>query len=262
MIAAHRLQIRCVALLVAALAVGAPTAGARLKRTRSSASSAAAAPSLLAPFYSLIIGGGVEHQSDDEQTEWSFPILIEYQFSERITLSIEPVFASIRGKRPDVRSVSGVGDLETTLDYEFLRERRYRPALSVEGKIRWPTADDADLGERGRDYTFGLLASKDLVFLDVDLNALYTFAGDRARADEVELSLAAGCHVTRHVDLIAEVSNVRHLGGMSGERDETEATVGLAWQVSEHLKFEQGIVFKEHGVREVVFAWEWNFGGE
>ncbi len=260
MSAARFLRIRCAVLLTAALLAGAPPAVARLKKTRSSASSTATTPSLLTPFYSLIVGGGVEYQSDDEQTEWGFPILIEYQFSERITLTIEPMFASIRGKQPGVRSVSGFGDLETTLDYEFLRERRYRPAFSVEGKIRWPTAADPDLGERGRDYTLGLIASKDLVLIAVDLNVLYTFSGDRAREDTIEIALGVGWRVNRYVDLIGEVSHVRRMG--RSDQSETEGTVGLAWQVSEFLKCEQGIVFKEHGIREVVFAWEWNFGGE
>lgn len=270
MTAARVIGMRWAALIAVCLLSAAPPAFARIKRTRPSASSTAAVPgaqpSIWTPFYSLILGGGVEYQSDDEQTEYGFPILIEYHFSERIALTIEPMFASIRGRKPGVRSVSGFGDLETTLDYEFLRERRYRPALSVEGKIRWPTAADRDLGNRGRDYTLGLIASKDLVLMEVDLNVLYTFTGDREREDTVEISLAAGWHMNRRVDLIAEVSHVQWVGHLRGSgtggQSETEGTVGLAWRVNEFLKFEQGVVFKEHGLREVVFAWEWSFGGE
>ena len=268
--ATRLIRIRSTALVTAALVLAALPASARITRSRSTASSTSAAPggkpSLLTPFYSLVIGGGFEYQRDKDQIEYGFPLLLEYNFSERIKLTIEPKFSKIVGRNPDVRSVSGFADLDTTLDYEFLRERRYRPALSLEGSIRWPTAEDPDLGDRGRDYTIGLIASKDLVFMDVDLNVLYTFAGDRDQDDTVEISLATEWHVTHYVGLIAELANARRMGSVrgpeAGELNEMEATVGLSWQVSKYLKFEQGIVFKEHGIWEAVFAWEWNFGGD
>jgi hypothetical protein len=252
-----------------ALLLTALPASARITRTRTSASSAVdrlRTPSILDPLYSLVVGSGVEYEEISEQTEYGFPILIEYSFTERLKLTIEPKYTSIHAKTPDGRSISGWGDLETTLDFEFLRERRYRPALSVEGKVRWPTAEDPDLGERGRDYTLGLIASKDFVFLELDANVLYTFLADREREDLIEASLAVAWHLNGYVDLIAEVVHVMRAGGRGAavdeDRDETEATVGFAWIVSKFLRLEQGVVFKEHGVWETVFAWEWSFGGD
>lgn len=43
---------------------------------------------------------------------------------------------------------------------------------------------------------------------------------------------------------------------------EMEGTVGLGWQIHENLTLEQGVVFKEGGGWELVFAWEWDFGGD
>ncbi len=263
------IRTRCAVFIAAGLMLAALPASARIARSRTSASSTPAAAGvspLWNPLYSLVIGSGFEYQSDSEQTEYGFPILIEYNFSERLKLTVEPKFANIVGKTPDVRSVSGFGDLETTLDYEFLRERRYRPALSVEGKIRWPTAGDPDLGNSGRDYTFGLIASKDFVFVNLDLNVLYNFIADREQGDTVEVSLATGWRLGHYVELIAEVSTVAPTGSLrssgNGGRNETEGLIGLAWQVNKHLKIEQGVVFKEHGIHEFVFAWEWSFGGD
>lgn len=250
------MKLSRILLTAAALLIVAPDGAARITRSRSSASSGVK-PSLLTPFYALVLGGGVQYQRDREQTEWGFPLLLECHLTERLKLTLEPVFTSIRARAPGVRSISGWGDLETTLDYEFLTERRYRPSMSVEGAIRWPTADDPDLGEPGRDYTFGLIATKDLVRVDLDVNALYTRSGDPAQPDSVELSAAAEWHVNGYVDLIAEVANVTR-----GGRHETEATLGLGWIVSRYLKLEQGVVFKERGQWEVIFAWEWNFGGD
>lgn len=263
-------RIPLVLLLAVILAFTTLPASARITRSRSSAASTTAAPggkpSLLTPFYSLVLGSGIEYQRDREQTEYGFPILIEYNLSERLKLTVEPKFARIIGRTPDVRSVSGFADLETTLEYEFLSERRYRPALSIVGRIKWPTAEDPDLGDPGRDYTLGLIASKDLVFVNIDLNALYTFTGDHEKNDNIEIALATEWKLNSYLGLIAEVANVRQMGSFRdrsiGDRNETEATVGLSWKVSKFLKLEQGIVFKEHGVWEAVLAWEWSFDGD
>ncbi len=262
-------RMRAAVLLAVAIFATLP-ASARITKSRSSASSNNATPdgnpSLLTPFYSLVLGVGIEYQRDHDQTEYGFPILIEYNFSDRLKLTIEPKYTHIIGRTRDVRSVSGFGDLDVTLDYEFLRERRYRPALSLEGGVRFPTAADPDLGERGRDYAVGIIASKDYVFMDVDINVIYTRVGDREKENTIESSLATEWRLNRYWSVIGEVSNVRRLGTLRGEekggRNESEATLGLGWQFSRHLKFEQGIVFKEHGVREIVFAWEWDIGGD
>ena len=259
--AASLIRIRCAVLLGTGILSAALPATARITRTRNSPSDGFV--SLLSPIYSLVIGSGFEFQTDKEQADYGIPILIEYNFSEELKLTIEPRFVSIVGKTPDVRSVSGFGDLETSLDYEFLRERRYRPALSVEGKIKWPTAAHPDLGEPGMDYTAGLIASKDLVFVALGLNALYTFAGHREREDEVEISLAAEWPLTRELALITEVANVTRMGRLrTGSRNEIKATIGLGWQVNKHLKLEHGVVITERGGWELVFAWEWSFGGD
>lgn len=266
----QRTRFLYVVLFAAGLLAATLPASARITRSRSSGTTRTRLPdgtlSLLTPVYSLVFGSGFEFQRDEDQTEYGLPILIEYSFSERLKLNVEPRFGCIVDRTPGVRSVSGFGDLGTTVDYEFLSERRYRPALSLEGTIRWPTAADPDLGDPGRDYTLGLIASKDLVFVNIDLNALYTFTGDYEQDGTVEVTLASEWRVNRYLGVIGEVASVRRMGSLRdrsvGDRNETEALVGLAWQVSKNLKFEQGIAFKEHGVWEAVFAWEWSFDGE
>ena len=117
MTGARFIRVRWALLFAAGLLAFATPVFGRITRTRPSASTTApgAKPSLLTPFYSLIIGGGVDYQSDDEQTEWGFPILIEYNFSEQIKLTIEPKFSIIRGKKRDVRSVSGFWASDTEI---------------------------------------------------------------------------------------------------------------------------------------------------
>lgn len=171
-----------------------------------------------------------------------------YTFTEQLKLTIEPNFTYIESKTEDVDTVRGLGDLETSLEYEFLRERRYRPAFAALGLIKWPTATHADIGEPGRDYSLGLIASKDFIFFDLDLNVLYTFVGSRELEDTLELSLAGEYHVNHFVDVIAEVVTTIGTGGIrgapgtlgglggSGSGNDMEGTLGLAQRISRHLK--------------------------
>ena len=80
--AARLIRIRFVVLLAVVLVLAAGPAAARIGRSRSSPSATTVGfdgtSPLWAPLYSLVVGGGVEYQSDSEQTEYGFPFLIEY----------------------------------------------------------------------------------------------------------------------------------------------------------------------------------------
>src|SRR5438105_626940 len=157
------------------------------------------------PWVPFTLGSGVEFETNREKSQYDFPMLIEYNFSERLKLSLEPDITHIEAKTNNARSITDFSDLETSVEYEFLTERRYRPALTVQGTIKWPTATDSDLGSPGTDYTLGLIASKDLVYVDLDLSALYTFIGDPKEKDALEVSLAAECPLNHFFDIEAEV---------------------------------------------------------
>lgn len=245
--------------------------GARILKTRKTPSST------WSPWSSLVIGSGLEFQTNSQETDYDYPFLLEYNFTEQLKLSLEPNFVSIAAKAKDARTVSGVGDLETTVEYEFLRERRYRPALGVEGVIKWPTASDPDLGTPGHDYSLGLIASKDFVYFDVDLNVLYTSVGGPAQQDNLQIALAAEWPLNHRFDLIAEVVTTIGSGGVRGQGsivglgraqegrgvgNESEGTLGFAWHANKYLKFEQGVIYKSDHSWQFVVAWEWSFGGE
>ena len=221
-------------------------------------------PPTWAPLLRLTVGGGFEFQVDDEQAEYDFPLLLEYNFSEMLKLTIEPEFVYIDSDSKEVDSVGGVGDTETSIEWEFLRERRYRPALTAVGLIKWPTATNSELGDPGYDYSPGLIVSKDLVYLDVDLSALYTFSGDPDQQDTVELAAAAEIPLNAKFDLLAEVVGTIETGyGAPGRAvNELEGTVGCAWQATPYLRLEQGISISTDGTWQLLFAWEWSFAGE
>lgn len=247
-----------------------PTDG-RILKTRSNVSSIATL------WDSLVVGSGFEFQSDCAEADFEFPLLIECNLTRDLKVSLEPEFAYIAGKDKATRTVGGLGDFETTLEYEFIHERRYRPAISATSIVRWPTASDPDLGNPGHDYSLGLIASKDLVYCDVDLNLLYTFVGDRAEKDNLEAGLAVEWHLTHRFDVIGEVvatigsGNVHgNLGSLAGgpnlnagaSGSQFETTVGVAYHINKHLKLEHGVTYMNDHNWQFQFAWEWSIGGD
>ncbi len=227
---------------------------------------------------SFTVGSGVEFETDGEESEFGFPFLGEYGFTEAVHLAVEPSFVVIRKKRGGTSG--GAGDLETTLTWELPTERRHRPAVALEGVVKWPTARRGELGTGERDLALGVIVSKELVSFDAEANAVYTFIGDPpgVRLQNVlELSLAAEIHLRPSLDLLAAVVTASGSGGRrgspgslgsygnvggpeQGER-ETEATLGLARKFNEFLKLELGAVLKSGPAVQTVFAWEWDFGG-
>lgn len=108
--------------LTAMLAAAAPAA-ARITRMRSSPPSTSPTEATLSPWAPLaafIVGSGIDYHTGTDQSELGFPMLLEWNLSERLTLILKPQYVVINSKSADVSSVSGFGDLETAVDVEIL----------------------------------------------------------------------------------------------------------------------------------------------
>ena len=260
-------------LAIAVLVAAAVPAGAKILKTRTTSEGPAGQE------LRLNVGSGFEFETDSEESEYGFPFLAEYGFTENFKLSVEPNYVLIHKKQGG--SINGPGDLETTLLYEFPTERRYRPGLALQGTVKWPTARRGELGTGQTDYSIGAIVGKEFVPFDLDLNAIYTFVGDPPGVqlkDTFEASLAAEWHLTEAVDVETEavtsfgaagrfggrpgsLGSFANIGGPEQGQSEWETTVGVAEHLNEFLKVEQGVVYKSSGSWQIVFAWEWDFGG-
>jgi len=228
--------------------------------------------------FPLTIGSGIEYETDEEGSEYGFPFLIEYGLTDAMTLAVEPDFVVVD---PVDRPVAhGFGELETSVVYEYVSERRNRPALSAELLVKWPTATHDSLGTGEIDYSLGGIASKEFVGFNIDFEVLYTFVGSPPGIqldDALEISLASDIHLGRIVDLELEVvtssgggirSRVSAIGGPVLPSDiedaggnQTEGTIGIAELITAHLKLEQGVLFASDGSWQLLAAWEWDFSG-
>ena len=227
----------------------------------------------------LTVGSGFEYETDPEESDYDYPFLVELGITRNLQLTLEPNYTVIRSKPGENgTNVSGWGDLETTLEYEFLPERRWRPSFTAETIVKWPTAAHDELGTGETDYAIGLILSKEFVRFDADFNATYTFVGDPPGLDlqnATEISASSDWHLGERIDLEGEVvydsgGGLRGSGGSFGgvgggaigpSENVFEGTLGLAERLGEYLKLEEGVVGRSDGSWQLVFAWEWDFDG-
>ncbi len=223
----------------------------------------------------LLIGAGVEVEATPDGNEWGLPLLAEYAPTRYFKIGLEPTFFVI--DEPGQTPIAGFGEIEETITYEFVAERRYRPSISLEQVAKLPTAAPADLGSGQPDVSFGLVVDKEYPRFDAELNVVYTFVGkppDIDLHDTLELALAS--EVMLNWLLSVEVEVVASTGALSGQaggggvggfrRDaeeggsEAEATLGFAEELTPHFKLEEGFTVQVSGNWQLLAAWEYEFG--
>ena len=122
------------------------------------------------------LGTGLEFQTSGEGTETALPLAVEYGLSKKFTLLVEPVaFTKINSKTGI--DAFGIGDIEVTLFYQIVSEKKILPSISVSGEIKIPTAQNTLIGTGKTDYTPFLIMSKKIGKFYTSLNLSYTFLG-------------------------------------------------------------------------------------
>jgi hypothetical protein len=122
------------------------------------------------------IGTGLEFQTSAEGAETALPLAIEYGLAKRFTLLVEPVaFTSINPK--EGTNAFGLGDLEVTLFYQIVSEKKNLPSISISGEIKIPTANNTLIGTGKTDYTPFLIISKTTGKFYTSVNLSYTILG-------------------------------------------------------------------------------------
>jgi hypothetical protein len=161
-----------------------------------------------------------EYQTSKDGYERAAPLGFEYGITNRVSLLVEPVFyTSIHPKL--TKSATGLGDLEATLSYLVVEERRKLPALMIAGELKAPTARNAIIGTGKTDFAAYLFASKRFGKFDTHANIGYTFFGKPAGTqldNIINVAFAAEYFLNKKVDLVAEF-----LANTSSGAGETDA---------------------------------------
>lgn len=122
------------------------------------------------------VGTAIEFQTSKEGTETALPFGLEYGLSKKFTLLFEPVaFTNIHNKTG--YTATGIGDLEITLFYQVVTEKRIMPAISISAEVKIPTANNSLIGTGKTDFTPFIIASKTTGKFYSSANLSYTFLG-------------------------------------------------------------------------------------
>ncbi|HEY8195554.1 MAG TPA: transporter [Gemmatimonadales bacterium] len=129
----------------------------------------------------LEVGTNFEYQTSSEGNETALPFALEYGFTDRLEVLVEPV--AYTAIRPNVGAqATGMGDMEVTLTYLARRESGGTPALALAGEVKLPTARDSLIGTGKTDIAGYLIASKRMGRFDTHANVGYTVVGRPAGA--------------------------------------------------------------------------------
>jgi hypothetical protein len=212
---------------------------------------------------SLEVQTTFEFQTSKDGTETAIPFATEYGITDRIALMAEPVFyTSIRPKV--ARPVKGVGDLEATLSYLAMHERRRLPAFAIAGEVKVPTARNILIGTGETDYTVYLIASKRIRKFDTHVNIGYTIVGKPAGSNLqniVPFAVAEEYFLDQNWVLLGEIlantastasGDTTTLGNLSGVVPEAPAgeligMIGFRRRIREHLFFTFGVNYDNNG---------------
>lgn len=210
----------------------------------------------------LVIAVGLEYETDQDQSQIDAPLALQYSFSETFQASIETSATQIRTKGEQSGTVTGLDDIETNLEYEFLRERRYRPSLAAFGGIKWSTSTQPDIGTPGTEYAAGLVATKEFDYFELDLNAIYTFSGDPELQDILEIPVAIDVQLNHYFSIALEIAPTLDMGGGGEGSAQTEYTLGCLWRASEFSTIEGGVTVRDDSSWQILLGWEFSLAGE
>jgi hypothetical protein len=198
------------------------------------------------------IGTAFEFQTSPNGKEYALPMAIEFGVFHHLEVLIEPVpFTSIHPKTG--ASATGVGDLETTLCYLIIEEKKYVPALAIAGEIKFPTAQNTQIGSGEYDYRFYAVASKRFGNVDLHINLGYNIVGapsGQTTNNPIDAELGAEWFVHPKFDLFAEANYIGSSSPNGGEgatptgsaagapeigADEVIASVGIRFHLASHV---------------------------
>ena len=226
------------------------------------------------------LGIGVEFQTSSEGTETALPLAFEYGITKRFTALIEPVaFTNISPKIGD--HATGFGDLELTLFFNAVKERKYIPSVSVSGEIKLPTTQNTLIGTGKTDFTPYLIASKKIGKFDISMNLSYTFLGKPAGIDINNVfgyALGSIYKINESWILFAEVygnSSATGEGEVPEGQISTDSTilipeisggemvgaVGFGFYVNKRTLLSLGINYDNNNAVLIRPGVEWKFGG-
>ncbi len=155
----------------------------------------------------FVVNTTYEYQTSADGQESALPLAFAYGISNRVEFAVEPVpFTKISPAKGS--GANGAGDIEATLTWNFIPESKSVPAFAIAGEVKLPTAKNFLIGTGQTDYTFYLIATKNMGKFETHLNVGYAIIG---QPPGIELNnifnfaAAIEFHANPKLDLVTEV---------------------------------------------------------
>ena len=182
------------------------------------------------------IGNAIQVENDPDGTTVLTLTAIEYAWSDRVELLLEPFFYEKQFPNGG-DSVSGIGDTEFTLSYLAFHETENIPAIVFAGKVKIPTGDSPDIGTGKADYTAYLILGKKIGNVDFNANVAFETFGQPSDGevlhDQVIFDLSAEYPLSRDWTVYAEIFGDTIPANM---RDGTfSGAIAAEYNINEHV---------------------------
>jgi hypothetical protein len=190
--------------------------------------------------FQVEMGFDAAHQ-DNRDREYKPSLTLSYGLSEKADIGIGSAYLFVHPQEGG--NQDGLGDTEAKVKYRLMEEEEkgWRPAFSIAGKLKAPTASESKgLGSGKADYGVNAIVTKNLSKRWVlHVNMGYTFIGGEGASNEMNYSLSAQLIVSDKWALVGEVVGVNNFNGR-GEDDPFSALVGAYYQINDNFVWDIG----------------------
>jgi cobalt/nickel transport protein len=195
-------------------------------------------------------------RQDNHDREYSPSLTLTYGLLEKMDLGIGSGYVFSHPKEGDREN--GMADTEIKLKYRWMDEKNWRPAFTVSGVLKIPTASESKgLGSGQTDFGINAILTKTLSKKwTVHLNLGYTFIGEDHVNNELNYSLAAQFSLTEKWALVGEIVGVNNLNGRHGD-DPFSGLIGTYYLITDKIIWDAGL---EIGMSKAAPDFRWTTG--
>jgi cobalt/nickel transport protein len=179
-------------------------------------------------------------RQDNHDGEFGPSLTLTYGLLERMDLGIGSAYVFFHAKEGEREN--GMADTKVKLKYRWMDEKNWRPAFTVSGILKIPTASESKgLGSGQTDFGINAILTKTLSKKWVaHLNLGYTFIGEDHVNNEFNYSIAAQFLLTEKWSLVGEIVGVNNFNGRHGD-DPFSGLIGTCYSITEKIVWDVGL---------------------
>lgn len=179
-------------------------------------------------------------RQDNHDGEYGPSLTLTYGLLKRMDLGVGSGYVFSHPKEGETEN--GIADTRIKLKYRWMDEKNWRPAFTVSGTVKIPTASESKgLGSGQTDFGINAILTKTLSKKwVVHLNLGYIFIGEDHVNNEFNYSIAAQFLLTEKWALVGEIVGVNNFSGRHGD-DPFSGLIGTYYSISDKIIWDAGL---------------------